>query len=104
MTDKTQKDQLMPLYRSGDNVTVVHKSGDDFRVITVKSVKDGEPLLPGEDLYKVSPCSSIPGVFDMETVYKSPYRGQGPAKVTSPEYRTGWNDVFSSKPSKEMLN
>lgn len=103
MTDKIQKDQMMPLYRSGDDVTIIHKSGDNFRVITVTCVKDGQPLLPGEDLFKVERSATTPGVYDMETVYKSPYQGQGPAKVASTEYRSGWDDVFGT-PDKGMLN
>lgn len=53
-------------------------------------VKDGQAMLPGETFYHV----------DRETgrvmsATRAP--GSGPAKVSSPAYRDGWDRIFSNK-------
>jgi hypothetical protein len=108
MTDPTKpKDQIIPIGKSEDGeIIVVQKSERGIGIRGIKPVKDGEPLLPGEDLFKVTPATNPVGAYDMETVYESPYKteSKGPAKVSSPKYREGWDAIFGDKPDTDMLN
>lgn len=49
---------------------------------------DGQTLLPGQTLYHVDPTGKV------VSSVRAP--GSGPAKVSSPAYRKGWNRIFGT--------
>lgn len=100
---------------AGDDVVLVHGRSDDGRTLAVlrkrgdtlsagllTAAEEGKPL--HGDLLRLTPREDAPFLADVEVLHESaraerPNR-DGPAQVSTPAYREGWNAVFgTSRPS-----
>ena len=73
---------------------------EDGRVGDLTQTREGQPLRPGEELVQI--CGSDePGTIKLRTLYK---HGKGPAKVSTPSYREGYDAVFGCKVKAGDLN
>jgi len=59
---------------------------------TLHAHQDGKPLGPSEEYVKVVPEN---GCYRCETIYRGEAAPRGPARVTSEEYREGWDAIWS---------
>ena len=50
--------------------------------------KDGQALLPGQVLYHIDPTGKVVSAIRAS--------GTGPAKVSTPAYRQGWDRIFGN--------
>lgn len=87
----------------GKSYGVLRRRDDEIQVGTLRSLEQGKPI-HGE-LVKLRPREDSP-LFDVETQHGAPIRGEtsGPAKVTTPAYRAGWDSIWSEKSGSRALN
>lgn len=84
-----------------DRLAVLRKRGERVEAAVLAKAEEGKPI--HGDLVRLSPRDE-PLLFDVETVHEAPRRDAGgPAKVTSPSYRDGWDRVFAKKPRRAPL-
>ena len=62
----------------------------------LRNLKEGEPITGGE---VVMARSTKEGPFE-----KTLISHKGPARVSNPKYRAGWDDVFGKKTDDKLLN
>lgn len=78
----------------GGGRLVIRQQGDQVSAGVLHPLDENRPVT-GE-LVTLSPRGD--GSYRVES------HGKGPAKVSSPGYRQGWDNVFGAKPKKQMLN
>jgi hypothetical protein len=66
---------------------------EDGTIKTMTPAQDGEPIPPDTEIVHFTEVPWEPNFRYMETIY----RPEGPAKVSSPKYRRGWDQVFAKK-------
>ena len=88
-----------PISENAHQAVVVKPSNETIEVGVIEKPVDGKPL--NGDLVKLSEREDAPG-YDMEYVYRQAPRAPivGPAKVSSKEYKSGWQNIWG----KEDLN
>jgi len=97
MTNEDETEEVRVLAAGPDGqVVAVDKEGN---VSVTNPLKHGVPINPESDIVEYG-ATDRPHVLTRRTIYK----GKGPAKVSSPEFRKGWNEVFGKKPKPEELN
>ena len=87
----------------GRSYGVLRQRNDEIQVGTLRALEEGRPI-HGE-LVKLRPRPDSP-LFDVETEHASPTHEEasGPAKVTTPAYRAGWDSIWSEKSGSRALN
>jgi len=98
MADDKKQDIFKPIAYSGDSVLGARCKNGEVTLVEGERVKHGEPLNPENDLLSLRPRKD--GAFDVKVIYE----GKGPAKVATPKYRKGWDDVFGKPPKREDMN
>lgn len=79
----------------GEALNVVRKRGDELSLGQVRKAAEGKPI--AGDLVSLKPREGAPRLFDVEVLHEARAAGGGPAKVSTPEYRQGWAQVFGPK-------
>ena len=69
-----------------------HDSNHEITAGFAKRVENGEPLMPGAVFVEASP---EPGTFNVIGSYQP--EGSGPPRVSSNEYREGWDRIFGGQ-------
>jgi hypothetical protein len=69
---------------------VATKDGRVLGATHAQRAREGQALLPGQVLYHIEPETG-----KVMLVTRAP--GSGPAKVSSPSYRDGWDRIFGNK-------
>lgn len=91
--DKCKKGDVLYAGPAGPNGTfpfIRHLPDHKTEMGIAKPVKNGEPLHGGAVLLEARPDE--PGTFDVHSVDAG-----GPPKVTSDDYREGWDRIFGGK-------
>lgn len=83
----------------GKTLAVLRKRGEEFSAGLLTAAEEGKPLTG--DLLRLKPRDDAPFLADVEVLHEhraetSADRG-GPAQVSSPAYREGWNSIFGEK-------
>ncbi len=87
-----------PGLNNGMHPFVRHCSDCSTETGFVKRVQEGEPLYDGAML--LEPRPEEPGAFNVRGTYRSGQSDRsGPPKVTTNEYRDGWDRIFGSTPT-----
>ncbi len=79
-----------PSLSNGVRPFVRHRSDCSTETGFVKRVQEGEPIYDGAML--LEPRNNEPGAFNVRGTYQS--NQSGPPKVTTNEYRDGWDRIF----------
>ena len=77
------------------HVLRIREAEDGTRHVTdgvVGKIDEGKPIGPGVEIVKMVPDGD--GSYECETLYRHP---GGPAKVTTEEYRSGWDALWGQK-------
>lgn len=91
-----KKDQVRIGQEVGPNTRLVERRrGDRVSVGTLTPLKNGQSLLTGAEVVKVTPGEGE--WHDVETVYEPEPELSGPPQVATPAYRAGWSRVFGKK-------
>jgi hypothetical protein len=77
------------VYPIGDGFAAIHGEAHDMQFATMRNVKHGTPMLPGERLAK----RGSDGVLRVVEGFTA----SGPAQVATPAYRGGWERIFGGK-------
>lgn len=88
----------------GRSFAVLRRSNDEIRLGTLRTLEEGKPI-HGE-VVSLRPRSDSPVLFDVETQHGATGapRAGGPPKVTTREYRKGWDSIWSEKSGSRALN
>lgn len=96
----------------GKTLAVLRKRGEQLSAGLMTAVEEGKPI--SGDLVRLVPREGMPFVADVEVLYEhgpqAAGRGDGPAQVSTPAYREGWDSIFGAKarrahrPADETLN
>ncbi|MEM8607880.1 MAG: hypothetical protein AAGF92_12285 [Myxococcota bacterium] len=87
----------------GKSLGVLRRRHDEIQVGTLRTLEQGKPI-HGE-LVKLRKRDDSP-LFDVETQDAMPTSAEtsGPAKVSTPAYRAGWDSIWSEKSGSRALN
>lgn len=86
----------------GTQYGVVRKQGDEVRVGTMRELQEGKPI-HGE-VVRLKPREESAALFDVEVQHDmSPTLGR-PPKVTTAQYRKGWDSIWAKKQPDRTLN
>jgi hypothetical protein len=79
-----------------DGVRVgVRRRGDEAQLVSLTTMKDGTPLVPGSELIDIKEQG---GRYMAKTIYKVPLAGgDGPAQVATPAYRDSYDRIFGKQ-------
>ena len=69
---------------------------EDGSILVAEPMSEGTPLEPGTEIVDIEDCGE-PGFANIRTICKVP----GPAKVNSPQFKAGWDTIFS-KPKQAI--
>lgn len=109
---ETKVDDVVLVHGSsedGKTLAVLRKRGDQVSAGLLTAVEEGRPLTG--DLLRLKPRKETPLVADVEVLYAheaaASAEREGPARISSPAYREGWNAIFGSasrapKSSREL--
>lgn len=80
----------------GKTLAVLRKRGETLSAGLLSAAEEGKPL--HGDLVRLTPREGAPFLADVEVLHEAPRAPladrAGPAQVSSPAYREGWNAVF----------
>jgi len=93
--EKPEKVRVLGIKDDG-RMLIVDDSGE---VSSTRPLKAGVPLDPSSDVVEFE-ATDRPHVLTKRVLYK----GKGPAKVSSPAFREGWDEVFGKAPRREDMN
>ena len=79
----------------GEGARVLRLKQDELSVAEVRPVVEGQPVNDRE-VVRLRPREGTPRVYDVETLYEPPRRAAGPAKVSSRQFRDGWEAIFGA--------
>ena len=80
-------DFLVPVRTSEDGIHVVrHHPDHSISSGMIQSVKEGKPMPSNSEIVRLTPDD---GVYKVETLYTN-----GPPKVNSTSFRSGWERTF----------
>lgn len=94
MDEKKSKDLYIPVDSSGTTLKISDTGVD---IGTLKPAVDGAPIPSGADYVHLTRCGEH---LHGETLYSNsnssekPVERSGPAKVATPAYRSGWDNIF----------
>jgi hypothetical protein len=101
MADEEKPKRVYVLHECSQHKIVEDGEGN---VGVLNAMEDGVPIPDTSTIVRCTPVEDEPGVNEL-TVLR---RGAGPAKVSSKNYRNGWDSIFGSKaekrPRKEDMN
>lgn len=84
----------------GKTLAVVRKRGAELSAGLLTAAEEGKPV--HGDLLRLVPREDMPLVADVEVLHAAPRTDHdGPAKVSSPAYRKGWDAIFGDAPADE---
>jgi hypothetical protein len=83
-----------PLDKNGARPYVRHCSNCTTQAGVLKPVGEGEPLYDGSLMLEQRPKE--PGAYNVVSTYQS--EKAGPSRVTTEDYREGWDRIFGSPP------
>ena len=88
----------------GRSFGILRRRSDEIRLGTLRTLEEGKPI-HGE-IVSLRPRSDSPVLFDVETQHGSieARNAGGPPKVTTEEYRRGWDSIWSEKSGSRTLN
>lgn len=101
---ESPKDDVVVVHsrtEDGEGVNVLRKRGDELSLGVVRPLEEGKPLLG--DVVKLKPREEHPALFDVETEVALPKptrSAPGPSRVSSSEYRRGWDSLWGRKRRK----
>lgn len=100
-------DDVALLYSRSDDgrsFGVLRRRRDEIRLGTLRTLEEGKPI-HGE-VVSLRRRSDSPVLFDVETQYGAiaAPKASGPPKVTTREYRKGWDSIWSEKSGSRALN
>ena len=101
------QDDVALLYsrsEDGRSFGILRRRRDEIRLGTLRTLEEGKPIL-GE-VVSLRPRSDSPVLFDVETQHgaSAGRKESGPPKVTTEEYRKGWDSIWSEKSGSRALN
>jgi len=79
----------------GRTTALRHHADHTLQPCSLLPLQDGKPIPPGAELVQLQQRPN--GAYAVTSIYKS----AGPAKVTTDEYRAGWDRVFAPRPRGE---
>ncbi len=94
MSDEDKKERVSLLHECEAHVIVKGEDG----VPREYKPAEGKPVPPGQPLVFFDRVEGKPDQLEMRTV------SIGPAKVSSPKYRKGWDSIFGKKKPKKAVN
>lgn len=88
----------------GRGYKVLRKRGDTVEAGSMHPLEEGKAI-HGE-IVRLTPRTESPALFNVEPLVGETAKthGAGPAKVTTAEYRKGWDSVWATKPAPRELN
>jgi len=82
----------------------IHLVEDNGESSHIHPMADGEPLPPGASLIEVEAHTNSP-YCKVRTLFTNDEGHDGPVRVSSPAFRTGWDNIFGNGAiKKEDLN
>lgn len=92
----SKKDQIRIGEEVGPNTRLVERRKNGRTSVgTLTPMKDGQSLLTGGELVKITPGED--GWHDVETVYEPEPALNGPPQVATPAYRAGYDRIFGKQ-------
>ncbi len=88
----------------GQSYGVLRRRKDEIQVGTLRALEEGKPIHGEVVTLRQRADSSV--LFDVETEHAvAPMRKpSGPARITTREYRKGWDSIWSAKSGSCALN
>ncbi|MDH3201067.1 MAG: hypothetical protein OEM15_09260 [Myxococcales bacterium] len=88
----------------GRSYGILRRRKEEIQVGTLRALEEGKPI-HGE-IVSLRPRSDSPMLFDVETEHvMTPARtASGPPKISTKEYREGWDSIWSEKSGSRALN
>lgn len=81
-----------PMLPNGEQIAIHHHADHSVSQGTLRELKDGQPLSDGAVL-----CEKQDGSPFYRVVGTVSDGRRGPAKVSTPEYRRGWDEIFGKR-------
>ena len=88
----------------GRSYGVLRRRKDEIQLGALRMLEEGKPI-HGE-VVSLRPRADSPVLFDVETQHDATAmrEASGPPKVTTEEYRQGWESIWSEKSGSRALN
>lgn len=92
----------------GATLAVLRKKGQTLSMGVLRRAEEGKPV-HGE-LLRLAPRAEDPQLCDVEVLAdaRAPHEagegGGGPAQVSTPAYREGWNAIFGARATRSLPN
>jgi len=101
------RDDVALLYsrsEDGRSFGILRRREDELQVGTLRALEEGKPI-HGE-IVTLRPRSESPLLFDVEIEHAvtAARQASGPPKITTKEYREGWDSIWSEKSGSRALN
>ncbi len=84
----------------GEGARVLRLKEETLSVAEVRPLVEGQPVNDRE-VVRLRPREGAPRVYDVETLYEPPRRAVGPAKVSTRQFREGWEAIFGAERGDE---
>lgn len=95
---------LGPPTADGAGVHVLRAREERIEAGELRALEEGKPI--NGEVVSLAPRKDNPRVCDVKESYRPgavlPAKGKGPAQVATQSYRDNWDQVFSSRSSREL--
>ena len=103
MTTKRKLRVLGPACEHGKTPIFIEDSDGSAHFGHMRQPRPGEAVPLGSALTRITKDPDDPDLLHADTIYDTTLPRKGPARVSSPAYRQGWDTIWS-KPKLSELN